>query len=162
MFHYIRLQWNILLSFVSFSNYQYICIVLINHKRFLLKSSYYEYISISIRNTIILHEEEVHWELLRSSFRLSTCKASLYALLYSMLQLSLQEHHNMHSTLSLPALCSRIWGLSSMSVTQYRRPRPLVALTGSRLTQKDRLSHAAGDAPLVCRLSLYLNAVLWM
>lgn len=55
-----------------------------------------------------------------------------------------------------------IWGLSSVSVTQYRRPRPLVALTGSGLTQKDRLSHAAGDAPLACRLSLYLSGVLWM
>lgn len=64
--------------------------------------------------------------------------------------------------LSLPALCSRICGLSSVSVTQYRRPRPLVVLTGSKLTQKDRLSHAAGDAPLACRLSLYLNAVLWI
>lgn len=53
-------------------------------------------------------------------------------------------------------------GLSSVWVTQYHRPRPLVVLTGSGLTQKDRLSHAAGDAPLACRLSLYLNAVLWM
>lgn len=70
--------------------------------------------------------------------------------------------HAPHPPLSLPAPCSRICGLSSVSVTQYRRPRPLVALTGSSLTQKDRLSHAAGDAPLACRLSLYLNAVLWM
>lgn len=64
--------------------------------------------------------------------------------------------------LSLPELCSRICGLSSVSVTQYRRPRSLVVLTRSGLMQKDRLSHAAGDAPLACRLSLYLNAVLWM
>lgn len=96
------------------------------------------------------------------AFFFSTCETSLHA--YLMLRLFLQERHNMPSypPLSLPVPCSRICGLSSVSVTQYRRPRPLVVLTGSGLTQKDRLSHAAGDAPLACRLSLYLNAVLWM
>lgn len=55
-----------------------------------------------------------------------------------------------------------IWGLSSVSVTQYRCPCSLMALTEQGLTHKDRLSHVAGDAPLACCLSLYLTAVSWM
>lgn len=37
-----------------------------------------------------------------------------------------------------------------------------MALTELGLTRRDRLSHVAGDAPLACRLSLHLTAVLWM
>lgn len=74
---------------------------------------------------------------------------------------SLREQDNMHRPLSSPALICLIWGLSSVSVTQYRHPCSLMALTGPGLTRKDRLSHVAGDAPLACCLSLNLTAVSW-
>lgn len=63
--------------------------------------------------------------------------------------------------LSSPSSCL-IWGLSTMSVTQYKRPCSLMALTEPGLTRRDRLSHVAGDAPLACCLSLHLTAVSWM
>ena len=73
----------------------------------------------------------------------------------------LGEHDNIHPPLSTPSSCL-IWGLSSVSVTQYQRPCFLMVLTERGLTRRDRLSHAAGDAPLACCLSLHLTAVSWM
>lgn len=73
----------------------------------------------------------------------------------------LGEHDNIHPPRSTPSSCL-IWGLSSVSVTQYQRPCFLMVLTERGLTRRDRLSHAAGDAPLACCLSLHLTAVLWM
>lgn len=73
------------------------------------------------------------------------------------------RHHNKNSTLSMLACALLwIWGLSSVSVTQLGCPRPPVALTGLGLMQRDSLSHAAMDAPLAYRLSLYLSTDLWM
>lgn len=66
----------------------------------------------------------------------------------------------------LPPLLSQssclIWGLSSVSVTQYQWPCSLMVLTEPGLTRRDRLSHVGGDAPLACCLSLHLTAVSWM
>lgn len=67
----------------------------------------------------------------------------------------------MHRPLLSPSSCL-IWGLSSVSVTQYHRPCSPMALTEPGLTRRDRLSHVAGDALLACCLSLHLTAVSWM
>lgn len=73
-----------------------------------------------------------------------------------------EEHDNIpHFPHFFPHHCL-IWGLSTVSVTQYQWPCSLMALTGPGLTRRDKLSHVAGDAPLACRLSLHLCGVLWM
>lgn len=87
---------------------------------------------------------------------LHICTHAQYYLSYS-----LGEHDSTHPPLSSQSSCL-IWGLSSVSVTQYQRPCSLMALTEPGLTRRDRLSHVAGDAPLACCLSLHLTAVLWM